>query len=386
MIAGLDPYVLLLGLVSFLTDVSSEMIFAVFSIVFTTVAGASAALLGLVEGLADFSSSSLDYVAGWLSDKTGKRKRYALLGYAFSTLAKCILLITTSIAGLGIFRVIERLGKSFRGPPRDAWLSDIAAKKVRGYAFGVHKALDKAGAIVGPLIGYWLLSTYGENLATFKTLFIVAVIPAALAVVVLALLKDKPGKPHKRENIFKAYSTLSPGFKRYLVSAGIFALAYFSFGFLLLRAYGAGFAVKDVVLLYALFNVSFVVASPLVGRLGDVIGRRWIVLLGYLTYGIMSLGFVYGTSKAAIIALFVLYGIFFAIDEAQSKAFIADVEKERRATAVGFYNFVTGLIYLPASLIAGALWAVHPTFAFGVAALLSCVAMAAFAVLRPWKN
>jgi MFS family permease len=143
--------VLKLGLVSFLTDVSSEMIFSVFAIFFTTVAGASSALLGLVEGLADFSASSLDYVAGWLSDRTGKHKVFAIAGYGFSTAAKIILLLTSSVVALSFFRVIERLGKSFRSPPRDAWLVAIAAEEIRGYSFGVHKALDKAGAIIGPL-------------------------------------------------------------------------------------------------------------------------------------------------------------------------------------------------------------------------------------------
>src|SRR5271167_2882916 len=127
-----------------LTDLSSEMIFSVFAIFFTTVAGASAALLGLVEGAADFSASSLDYAAGWLSDRTGKRKIFALAGYGFSTLAKIVLLLTSSIIGLSVFRIIERVGKSLRGPPRDAWLSAVADQGARGYSFGVHKALDKS--------------------------------------------------------------------------------------------------------------------------------------------------------------------------------------------------------------------------------------------------
>jgi MFS family permease len=141
---GVDPGVLKLGMVSFFTDVSSEMIFSIFAVFFTTIAGGTAALLGLLEGLADFSASSLDYLAGWMSDLAGKRKIFALAGYGFSTLAKSILLVTSSILGLGVFRVIERLGKSFRGPPRDAWLSSLSTETNRGYSFGVHKALDKA--------------------------------------------------------------------------------------------------------------------------------------------------------------------------------------------------------------------------------------------------
>jgi MFS family permease len=380
---GVHVDVLKLGLVSLLTDLSSEMIFSVFAIFFTTIAGASAALLGLVEGAADFSSSSLDYVAGWSSERTGKRKLFTLAGYGFSTLAKVIPLLTTSITGLSAFRVIERVGKSFRGPPRDAWLSAVAERASRGYSFGVHKALDKSGAILGPLLAYALISRFGDYAPTYRTLFWVALVPAVLSVVVLCFIKEQPGIPHRRDNMFNTLKTLSPGFKRYLVAAGIFSLAYFSFGFLLLRAHGVGFAVKDVILLYALFNIACVVSAPLVGRVGDWCGRGPIILLGYLTYLLMSLGFAFATTKWQVIVLFIVYGVFYSIDEAQSKAFIADIELERRASAIGVYNFLTGLIYVPASLAAGALWVISPVFVFVVAACIALSAMVAFAILRP---
>jgi MFS family permease len=383
---AVQPDVLKLGFVSFLTDLSSEMIFSVFAIFFTTIAGGSSALLGIVEGFADFSASSLNYVAGWLSDRSGKRKIFALAGYGFSTLAKVILLVTSSVAALSIFRVIERLGKGFRGPPRDAWLSAIAEKGVRGYSFGVHKALDKAGAVLGPLVAYGLLSWLGETNSTFRTLFWVAFVPAVLSIFVLGLMKDQPGVKHERESVFAAWKTLNPSFKRYLVVAGIFSLGYFSFSFLLLRAYSVGFSVTDIVLLYALFNIAFVVTSPLVGRLGDLIGRTRIILLGYLIYLIMNIGFALATVKWQIILLFVVYGIFFSVDEAQSKAFIADLEPERRATAIGVYGFVTGVIYLPASLIAGALWAANANVVFVLAAVLSLAAIAALVILRPLRS
>jgi MFS family permease len=385
-IFGIQPDVLKLGFVSFLTDLSSEMIFSVFAIFFTTIAGGSSALLGVVEGCADFSASSLNYVAGWLSDRSGKRKVFAIAGYGFSTLAKVILLVASSVVSLSIFRVIERLGKGFRGPPRDAWLSAIAEKGVRGYSFGVHKALDKAGAVLGPLVAYGLLSWMGETASTFRTLFWVAFVPAVLSVLVLGLLKDRPGVQYERENLFAAWKTLSPGFKRYLVTAGIFSLGYFSFGFLLLRAYDVGFSVKDIVLLYALFNIAFVVAAPVVGRLGDVVGRTRIILLGYLIYLLMNAGFALATAKWQVIVLFVVYGVFFSVDEAQSKAFIADLEPDRRATAMGVYGLVTGVIYLPASLIAGALWAAHASVVFILAALLSLAAIAALIILRPARG
>lgn len=380
---GVHPDVLKLGLVSFLTDLSSEMIFSVFAIFFTTIAGASAALLGLVEGLADLSASSLNYYAGWLSDRCGKRKIFALVGYGFSTLAKVILLFSSSITGLTVFRVIERLGKGFRGPPRDAWLSAVADKDSRGYAFGVHKALDKSGAVLGPLVAYGLLVWLGDGASTYQILFWVALVPAVLGVVALSLVKDQPAPERPRENMLQTWQSLSPGFKRYLISAGIFSLAYFSFGFLMLRAHSVGFSVKDTVLLYAMFNIACVIAAPLIGKLSDRVGRPKMIMLGYATYLVMSLGFAFASTQWAIVVLFILYGVFYAIDEAQNKAFIADLEAERRASAIGLYNFVTGAIYLPASLIAGALWLINPASAFLLAAGLAFVALVIFALSRP---
>ncbi|CAN5306845.1 MFS transporter [soil metagenome] len=377
----LHPDILKLGLVSFLTDLSSEMIFSVFAIFFTTIAGASASLLGLIEGLADFSASSLNYLAGWLSDRSGKRKSFTIAGYGFSTLAKTILLVSNSIIGLSFFRVIERLGKGFRGPPRDAWLSSVADEKTRGYSFGVHKALDKSGAVLGPLAAYGLLRWLGESAGTYRTLFWVAFIPAILGVAMLTLIKEQPGVRHERESIGQNWRLLSPGFKRFLIPAGIFSLAYFSLGFLLLKAHDTGFSVTDIVLLYALFNTTCVLAAPLVGKLGDRVGRRRIIVMGYALYSLINLGLMFASNQWELIALFACYGVFYAIDESQNRAFIADIEPERRATAVGVYNFVTGVLYLPASLAAGALWAFAPNLAFGLAGLLSGLAIAAFVTL-----
>ena len=356
---------------------------ACLNLVAPTVAGASSALLGLIEGLADFSASSLNYLAGWLSDRRGKRKGIVIAGYGFSTLAKTILLVSSSVVGLSLFRVIERLGKGFRGPPRDAWLSSVAGQANRGYAFGVHKALDKAGAVLGPLVAYGLLSWLGESASTYQTLFWVALVPAVISVVLLTRMKDQPGVPHERESIRQNWHALSPGFKRFLWPAGIFALAYFSLGFLLLKAHDTGFSVAQIVLLYALFNTTCVVVAPLVGKLGDRVGRSHIVVLGYALYGAINLGLMFATSQWEIIVAFAFYGFFYAIEDSQSKAFIADLEPERRATAVGAYNFVTGVLYLPASLVAGALWASSPRLAVALAAGLSLVAMGVFVAVKP---
>ena len=379
----LHPDIIKLGVVSFLTDLSSEMIFSVFAIFFTTIAGASAALLGLIEGLADLSASSLQYWAGWMSDRSGKRKVFVIAGYGFSTLAKLILLVSSSLAGLALFRILERLGKGFRGAPRDAWLSSIAGHATRGHAFGVHKALDKSGAVLGPLVAYGSLWWLGESAGTYAVLFMVAFVPAVLSVVMLTRIPEQPATPHVREPAAENWRQLSVGFKRFLWPAGVFALGYFSLGFILLKAHAVGFGVTDIVLLYALFNITCVVFAPWVGKLGDKVGRRHIVLLGYAVYAFINVWLMVASTQWEMLAVFALYGFFYAIDESQSKAFIADLEPDRRASAMGIYGLVTGSLYLPASLVAGALWTISPQWAFAGSAVLSVVAIWVFVAWMP---
>jgi MFS family permease len=235
-------------------------------------------------------------------------------------------------------------------------------------------------------VAYGLLSWLGSSASTYQILFAVAMVPAVLSIFTLSLVKEQPAPPRQRENPLQTWAVLSPDFKRYLVCAGLFSLAYFSFGFLMLRAHDVGFAVQDIVLLYALFNISCVLASPLIGRLSDRVGRPRMIVLGYATYLGLCLGFAFATTRWQVVVLFVVYGLFYAIDEAQNKAFIADLEHERRASAIGLYNFVTGLLYLPASLMAGALWLLHPASAFAVAATLAGAALVVFLCLRPGRR
>jgi len=223
---------------------------------------------------------------------------------------------------------------------------------------------------------------FPQTLSSFMTLFLMALIPAIAATALLFFLKDRPSKPSRRENIFTAYKKLDKGFKRYLLAAGLFSLAYFSFSFLLLKAYIVGFALTDVILLYALFNVAFVIFSIPIGGLGDRIGREKIIALSYVLYALLSVGFIFADSKPMIIAMFVLYGMFFAIDEGQTKAYITDLEKSKRGTAIGLYNFATGLVYLPASIIAGLLWTINPSYSFAFAALISVLALVLFYTIR----
>jgi MFS family permease len=254
----------------------------------------------------------------------------------------------------------------------------MAPQKDAGFSFGVHKAMDKSGAILGPIGAYFILTRLGETASTFKILFLVALVPAALAVLLLFFIVDETAPPTQRESIIRAYKTLGPDFKHYVFTAGLFSFAYFSFGFLLLKAYSVGFAIRHVTLLYALYNVSFVLAAPLLGKLGDRVGRRKIIALEYILYLLMCVGFIFASAKWQVVVLFLVFGVFYAIDESQSKAYITDMEKTKRGTAIGAYSFFTGLVYLPASLIAGALWKIGPSYAFGFAAIISAAAFVFF--------
>jgi len=380
---GVPLPVFWLGVVSFLTDVSSEMIFSVLSVFLTVILGASSAILGLMEGLADFAASSLDYLSGWLSDLTGKRKLLALFGYAFSSLAKIILVFANTVTAVVAFRVVERLGKSVRGAPRDALISSISDQKRLGYVFGFHKTMDKAGAVLGPLIAYALLSLMGQSFATFRIIFWTALVPALLAVLIMGLLVregHKPAAPKIRPGLFSTYKHLEKDFKHYLKIAGIFSVSYFSFAFLLLKGYQAGFELKDIPLLYALFNFTFILSSIPIGKMGDRIGRGKIIAGEYLLYALMCLGFALLNDKISVCLLIMVYGVFYAIDEGHTRAYISGLTaEEHRASAIGLYNFITGLLYIPASVITGLLWnTVSPAAAFGLAAAISLLAFFLF--------
>ncbi len=378
--------VVLLGLVSLLTDVSSEAIFSVLPIYFTVVLGGSAVLLGLMEGLADFAASSLDFASGFVSDRTGRRKWLATLGYGFSSVAKVLLVVVTSAAGVVGFRIVERLGKSIRGAPRDALLSSISSEANRGFAFGVHKALDKTGAIVGPLMAWLVMRQLGQTAHGFHTLFLLALIPAFLAVVLLAVsVPEHSAPPKTRLSLRAALASLGPRYRHYLAAAALFSLAYGSFAFLLLKASAVGFETGEVALLYALFNGTFTLVAIPLGRIGDKLGRRGLIVLSYSLYALMAVGLALLTTKAGVIAMFVVYGVFYAIDEAQTRAYLADLSSpETRATAMGVYGFATGVVYLPASLIAGGLWkAAGAPATFGFAAGVSVLALAFFLAFGP---
>ncbi len=385
--------VLLLGVVSFFTDVSSEMIFPLLPIFLTTYLGATQAAIGLIEGIGDSFASLLDIFVGYVADKGGQYKKYVIYGYGLSSIVKAGIALATSWPQMLILRGAERLGKSIRTAPRDAIISLSSDEKVRGQAFGLHRAMDTLGAILGPVVAYLILSGLdlpalgihlaglGASESAYRVVFGAALIPALIAVLAIILLvrepkKDAKFKARKKLPFFTALGQLDEKFKRFLLISGLFSLSYFSFALLIVRASQLGIAAADILLLYLLYNILYAAASVPVGMLSDKIGRKPVIAAAFALFGAVCLGFAYLTSFWQIALLFALYGVFVAADDSVNKAYISElVGEEKRGTALGAYNTATGAVYLPANILFGAAWAAFGVLpAFGGAALLAFAA------------
>ncbi len=365
-----------------LTDISTEMMLPLFPIFTVQVLGAAPVVLGLIEGLAESAASLLKVFSGWWSDRTGKRKPLIVGGYWLSTVAKPFLaLASTWIHALGV-RFTDRVGKGIRTSPRDALLADSCAPSVRGKAFGLHRALDTVGAILGPTFAFLLLLFLG-----FRDIFLLASIPAMLSVVILVFFAREVRRKRAPKLSFRAgLGSLSPGFRRYLTVVTLFSLANLSWAFLILRASELGLGVGQVVLLYMFFNVVYASVSLPAGVLSDRVGRRPVIASGYCIFGLTSVGFASATSAWQVLPLFALYGVFMGLVVGVQRAYVADLVVPRlRGTAMGAFHSAIGLALLPASVIAGVLWQVVGSWAaFAFAAVLSFVAtLLMVAALKP---
>jgi len=379
LLKGISKTIIALGFVSFLTDVSSEMISPLIPIFITGVLGAGIVTLGLIEGIADSTASIFEVVSGRISDKIRKRKVPILAGYSTSTLAKALLPLTNTWPLVLIARFADCVGKGIRTSPRDALMTDITKKKSRGKAFGIQRAFDSSGAFLGPLISALLLSVLVlPPLAAYQTVFAVALVPAAFAVLVIILFVRET-KPKKTAKTFKlAIKSLTPRFKKFMFVYLFFSLSYFSFAFLIVRAYNLGFSVTLTLAMYAGFSAVQSLTSIPFGSLSDRIGRKKVILLGFLLYAAICAGFAFATSAWITIPLFLLYGLFLAIDDVVVRTYVADLSRGwARATSIGTFNALSSVVYLPASIAAGLIWAAAGAqLTFGFAALISLISAA----------
>lgn len=380
----ISPAIIMLGIVSFLTDVSSEMVFPNIALFLTLVLGAGKEVVGLVEGVADSTASIIEIFSGYFSDKLGKRKQFVLFGYGLSSIVKIGIALSTTWWMVLIMRGLERVGKGIRTAPRDAIIAASAEKQIRGRAFGLHRAMDTAGAIIGPLLAFVLLSTFGANETGFRNTFLVAIIPAVLAVAVIIFFVREPKAaaapaPAKKQSFWEALKGMPPEYISFIKVSLLFSLSYFSFSFFILRAADIGVNPEDVLLLYVFYNIVYALASVPGGWLSDKIGRKPVIAGAFALYAIICAGFALATTWWHAALLFGLYGIFVALDESVNKAYISDmIPEERRSTAIGAYNTAIGVAYLPASLMVGALWAIAgPVVGFMAAAVIAAFSAAA---------
>jgi len=353
-----------LSLTSFLRDVASEMLVHLLPLFLSNVLGVRTALIGLIEGIAETTASLMKIYSGWLSDKLGRRKELTVAGYGLAALATPLLLIARSWPVVLFYRFVDRLGKGVRTAPRDALIADSISPKHRGIAFGLHRAADTGGAFIGLLLAMGLVwrSQLGEwqlTAETFRTIVWWALIPATLAVVVVALGVKEVVKARPEDATPPRFSLSGLGqpFQRFLLVIILFTLGNSTDAFLVLRAQSAGASVVMVLSMIAGFNLVYTLLATPAGALSDKIDRRKVVIAGWLLYAIVYLGFSSAGQTWQFWLLYGLYGVYYALTEGVAKALVADfVPAERRGTAYGVYNAAVGLTVLPASVIAGALW------------------------------
>jgi len=370
---------LVLGLVSFLTDASSDMIYPVLPLFLSDVLGSSTLFIGLIEGVAESTASILKIFSGWLSDKLGKRKFLVGLGYGLSAVGKPVLSIATAGWHVLMLRFVDRFGKGVRTSPRDALIADSSPEERRGLSYGFHRAMDSAGAVVGPLLAFLFLPLVNKN---YRILFLIASVPAMLAVLILILfVKERKRLKEKVTRLAKpGLSRFDPKFKIFLLGATIFTLGNSSDAFLFLRAKDLNIDLVYIPILWLVLNLVYALVASPAGALSDKIGRKNLIISGLLVYTLVYLGFAFATRSIHVWILFGIYGLYYGLANGTMRAYVADlVGEERRATAFGVYHGAVGLTALPASLIFGWLWqSVGVSVAFGFGAGLALLAVLIF--------
>ena len=347
---------------SFFNDISSEMILNILPLFLFNVLGVRTNVIGLIEGVAEASASLLKVFSGWLSDKLRGRKWIAVAGYAISTLSKPFFYIADSWGLVAGVRWADRLGKGIRTAPRDALVADSIKPSQRGLAFGFHRAADTGGAMLGILIAalvVWLTQSNSQQLGenTFRTVVLISLVPAVLGVLSLIIGARDVAKRGKLETPTITFKGLGKPFLIFLLIVGLFDLGNSSDAFLVLRAQERGMSVLGILLMLASFNLVYALVSTPAGSLSDRIGRRKVIIGGWLVYGAIYLGFALAQQPWHMWALFILYGVYYGLAYGTAKAMVADlVSPDLRGTAYGTYNAVLGILDFPASLIAGLLW------------------------------
>jgi len=392
---GLTRNVIILGFVSLLNDGASEMIYPLLPVFLTAVLGAGPVALGIIEGIAESTASLLKLTSGYLSDRVRRRKGWIVAGYSISNVIRPLIAIATSWPQVLALRFSDRVGKGLRTSPRDAIIADSTPPEFRGMAYGFHRAMDHGGAIIGPLLATGLLlvlhDTPQENL---KTVFLLSFIPGLLAVCLLFVgLREKPvagPRPALSSgfNFRAAWAGMPAGFRKYLAIILAFTLGNSTDAFLLLRAQQLGVSIALLPAIWVALHVVKMGFSVPGGILSDRIGRKKVIVTGWIVYALVYGGFAFASSQWHVWALFMVYGVYFGLTEGVEKALVADFAPVHlRGSAFGLYHLIVGLGALPASLLFGLVWQKFgAAAAFGMGAslaMLASVMLSMLAVKRP---
>lgn len=367
----LKKNVFVLGLVSFFTDFSTEMIYPLLPVFLSVTLGVDKAFIGLIEGIAETTASILKVFSGWFSDRIKKRKLLVGIGYSLSTIAKPLFALAQRGSHVLVIRFSDRVGKGIRTAPRDALIADSTPSDRMGMAFGFHRAMDTLGAVFGPLTAFLLLPLFNDN---YRSIFLISFFPAVVAILLIVFFL-KEIRPKKITSTIPALSlkSLPAEFKIFLLIMIIFTLGNSSDAFLLLRAQNLGVSMRLIPILWLLFNLVYSIISIPGGMLSDRIGRKRTILIGFIIYTGVYFGFAFAHLTLHIWTLFAIYGIYYGLCEGVMRAYVADlVPSPLRATAFGIYHTAVGLTAFPASLVMGILWQVFSAqIAFSFGAILS---------------
>lgn len=386
---GLTRNVVILGFVSLLNDGASEMIYPLLPVFLSTVLGAGPAALGIIEGVAEATASLLKLFSGYLSDRVKKRKGWIVAGYSLSSIIRPLVAFSTSWFHVLAIRFSDRIGKGLRTSPRDAVIADSTPVQSRGMAYGFHRAMDHTGAIIGPLLASGLLLVYPNDL---KTVFLFSFIPGLFTVFLLvAGLKEKkvevPPAARAQFSFRSAWKEMPGGFKKYLFIILVFTLGNSTDAFLLLRAQQLGVSVPLLPVIWVVLHVAKMGSSVPGGIISDRIGRKKVIVSGWLIYAIVYAGFGAASLEWHAWALFGFYGLYFGLTEGAEKALVSDFAPAYlRGSAFGLYHLVIGIGALPASLLFGLVWqAFGQAAAFGMGAALALMAGGMLTLLRVKK-
>lgn len=386
---GLGPNVFVLSLVSLLNDTSSEIIYPLLPAFLFLTLGASPFFIGLIEGFSESVASILKLFSGYLSDRFHRRKLPVFLGYSLAAVVRPLLAFVTSWPQVLAVRMTDRVGKGIRGAPRDALLAASVPREKRGLAFGFNRAADHLGAVIGPVVAFLLLSYIASDQDSptareYQQVFLFASIPVVIGIILIMLFvheETKPVKEFETAPIKFSIKEFDGNFKRFLAVIALFTLSNSTDAFLLLRAQQAGISPPMLPLLWMVLHFSKVIMSLIGGELSDKVGRKKLIVSGWIVYALVYAGFAFVDAPWQAWALFIVYGAYFGLVEGAEKALVADlVVDEKRGTAYGFYNLAFGITVFPASLLFGFLWT---EFGVSTAFIVSaCISVAAaFAML-----